>query len=196
MNRRPVKESIVSAAIAVGGIGVGSYLGTYAYKQLAPELLKVIRRGDLLTNMSSTIQRIANEHHSLKSEVYDINSKVALHKQQSQDALDAIRAEDKVVKEKIAALIKLLKYLENSIKDESSDLRETIKYASETTSKHLRADIADEVSRVEGKILDLRSEVKALVGAQHDVYTSKLKAYTETVSRTISDALAEPGFTD
>lgn len=132
----------------------------------------------------------------LRGEVTDLSSNVKLQKNISRSALDDINAENRMMKEKINAILRRIKSIESSIAEEHNDVQDTIKYNSETVSKHLRADISDEVLRLEQLISDLRSDVKDVVAEQHNLYMDKLKNYTEIVSRTVAEAIAESEFDD
>ena len=72
-------------------------------------------------------------------------------------------------------------------------MRDSIKYANSVTSKQMKGDVEDEMAKLNKIVSDLRVEIKALVGEQHEYYLNKLKNYTDVVSKSVFDVLAEAG---
>lgn len=191
--RKPYNDAIVSLTTAAGAVAAGSTLGFYAYRRFGDVLKQVAARD---SNRTATFDVLVSRQTLQQDELSDIRAQLNVSKTNSNTVLEKIKADNRIMKEKINAIIRQLQIIDKSINERNDDTLETIKYFGETMSKNLRADISDDVNRLDTVIRDLRNEMNSIVSEQHKVYIEKLKNFTEIVSQNVFDAIAESESSD
>jgi hypothetical protein len=186
--RATLGRSAVTTVAALGSVGAGVYAGSLAYKRLGGRYVFGHSMAGKFQNVTTVVDNLVMEQLQLEEKLLKVSEDGM---KRTNELLADINTDNTLVKERIAATAKRMRRAERFLTDESNDLRESIKYASETISKHLRDDIADEVANFDKVIKGLRSEVSALIEEQHEYYIDKLKNYTETIQRTVKNALRD-----
>ena len=55
----------------------------------------------------------------------------------------------------------------------------------------MKADLQDEIDRLNSEMKSLRAEISDIVAKQNEDYIEKLKTYTQVVAKTVADAVNE-----
>ena len=181
----PFRDRAISAGVMVGAASAGAYAGFYTYKKMTGKTFigYPLNRYKILYD---SVRELELQYAVLRDQLENMTDG---SNKQSKELLATINTENRLIKEKVNTIVKKIKQMDQNLRDITFDTRETIKYSAETTSKHLKADLQDEIERLNSEMKSLRAEISDIVAKQHEDYIEKLKTYTQVVAKTVADAV-------